>query len=531
MFDFHERINKNHIHLIFLFILSLNYLVPFILFGKITLFYHDSIDHEIVYNKIIGKYLGGDKEAISLFLNGEIQLQYLRRVFQPLIFLYVIFDTQLAYWITDILVKLTSYISFLVLAKKVNKNFFLCCLVSCFYAAINIPTHNSFGQAIIPYLFYLSVFKENLKIKHYLIIIFFGLNSDLVMTATNIPVIGLLVLFLNKGKFFQFFKISSIFTLSILISNWNLIFTGIDSAMLHRSEFVRDSFNLFETISYFFISLMKIPPIGSSTFLITFPQTLIVIPLFFSFFFLKDKEFKTPLLVVILMSFFISLTKLNFFASIINESNNLIKTFTWDYLGHSFLFFYTFSIILLFKNKNFYSKSIFCLVTVSIFFLQINSSIVPFIKEKILKTDNYQNLYTFDGYYNFYNYSSIKKIVKNKRTISVGVDPMVAVYHGIKVIDGYHNTYPLSYKRQFRKIIEPELNIHPVFKSYYDNYGSRVYATLYHPINPKNIVLNFKEAKLIGADYVISKYPINSEDLRIISDKCKQKGLCLYYIK
>ena len=118
MFDFHERINKNHIHLIFLFILSLNYLVPFILFGKITLFYHDSIDHEIVYNKIIGKYLGGDKEAISLFLNGEIQLQYLRRVFQPLIFLYVIFDTQLAYWITDILVKLTSYISFFGTRKK-----------------------------------------------------------------------------------------------------------------------------------------------------------------------------------------------------------------------------------------------------------------------------------------------------------------------------------------------------------------------------------------------------------------------------
>ena len=29
MFDFHDRINKNHIHLIFLFILSLNYLVPF----------------------------------------------------------------------------------------------------------------------------------------------------------------------------------------------------------------------------------------------------------------------------------------------------------------------------------------------------------------------------------------------------------------------------------------------------------------------------------------------------------------------
>ena len=84
----------------------------------------------------------------------------------------------------------------------------------------------------------------------------------------------------------------------------------------------------------------------------------------------------------------------------------------------------------------------------------------------------------------------------------------------LNVIDGYHNTYPVPYKKQFRKIIEPELNIILYFKKYYDNYGSRVYATLYHPQNIKNIVLNFKEAKLIGAEYVISKYPIDNEDLR-----------------
>ena len=51
------------------------------------------------------------------------------------------------------------------------------------------------------------------------------------------------------------------------------------------------------------------------------------------------------------------------------------------------------------------------------------------------------------------------------------------------------------------------------------------------PLTLKILFSIFKEAKLIGADYVISKYPINSEDLRIISDKCMQKGLCLYYIK
>ena len=38
--------------------------------------------------------------------------------------------------------------------------------------------------------------------------------------------------------------------------------------------------------------------------------------------------------------------------------------------------------------------------------------------------------------------------------MSVGLDPMVAVMSNIRVIDGYHNIYPLSYKVKFRKIIE-----------------------------------------------------------------------------
>ncbi|MEL1233850.1 MAG: DUF6044 family protein, partial [Candidatus Neomarinimicrobiota bacterium] len=47
--------------------------------------------------------------------------------------------------------------------------------------------------------------------------------------------------------------------------------------------------------------------------------------------------------------------------------------------------------------------------------------------------------------------------------------------------------YPLDYKKKFRKIIEIELDNFPKFKDYYDNYGSRVYASLYEPKDKKNI--------------------------------------------
>ena len=47
------------------------------------------------------------------------------------------------------------------------------------------------------------------------------------------------------------------------------------------------------------------------------------------------------------------------------------------------------------------------------------------------------------------DYNFIKNIVKNSRVMSVGLDPMVAVMNNIRVIDGYHTIYPLSYKIKF----------------------------------------------------------------------------------
>ena len=160
---------------------------------------------------------------------------------------------------------------------------------------------------------------------------------------------------------------------------------------------------------------------------------------------------------------------------------------------------------------------------------QINSSIVPFIKEKILKIENYQNIYTFKDYYYFHDYVSIKKIVGNKRTLSVGLDPMVAIMNNINVIDGYAPLYPLSYKKKFRKIIAKQLENNLNFKNYYDNYGSRVYTSLYNS-NSEGFFLDFKEAKKLSAKFVISKYRLNSDDIALIYGDC-ERTICLYEIR
>ena len=89
------------------------------------------------------------------------------------------------------------------------------------------------------------------------------------------------------------------------------------------------------------------------------------------------------------------------------------------------------------------------------------------------KNENFNNSInkTFDNYYKFENYAFIRNIVKNSRVMSVGLDPMIAVMNDIKVIDGYHTIYPLSYKIKFRKIIERELENNIKLKNYYDELG------------------------------------------------------------
>ena len=54
-----DKKKKINWHLFFLFIFSLSYLIPLILFKDFTLFISDALDSEIVYNHVIGKILGG----------------------------------------------------------------------------------------------------------------------------------------------------------------------------------------------------------------------------------------------------------------------------------------------------------------------------------------------------------------------------------------------------------------------------------------------------------------------------------------
>ena len=118
---------------------------------------------------------------------------------------------------------------------------------------------------------------------------------------------------------------------------------------------------------------------------------------------------------------------------------------------------------------------------------------------------------SFSRYYRFEDIRKVKESMNDSLgpVLSVGFDPMIFPMNGVASIDGYYNLYPLSYKKEFKSVIQKSLRAAGREK-YYDRWGSRVYA--FHPINEEGLI-NFCAAQNLGAKHVVSKKKINHHAL------------------
>ncbi|WP_248734683.1 DUF6044 family protein [Neobacillus rhizosphaerae] len=107
------------------------------------------------------------------------------------------------------------------------------------------------------------------------------------------------------------------------------------------------------------------------------------------------------------------------------------------------------------------------------------------------------------------------------RVASIGIHPAVSQYNGFYTLDTYNNFYPLSYKHQFRKIIEKELAKNKTIRKYFDQWGGRCYIftaqigkryMIKKDSNRhlKNLELNTDMFKEMGGRYIFSAIPIDN---------------------
>jgi hypothetical protein len=105
---------------------------------------------------------------------------------------------------------------------------------------------------------------------------------------------------------------------------------------------------------------------------------------------------------------------------------------------------------------------------------------------------------------------------------------MVAAFHGISVIDGYHYLYPLTYKRNYYNVISEQLVGSAKGPEYFNEWGSRAYSFVE---NKNKVLINFDAAAKLNAQYVISSFDVSHPRLLEIALECSSiDGFHLYKI-
>jgi hypothetical protein len=133
----------------------------------------------------------------------------------------------------------------------------------------------------------------------------------------------------------------------------------------------------------------------------------------------------------------------------------------------------------------------------------------------------------------------IGKDKQSYRVCSLGIHPSIALYNGFYTLDGLLPNYPLSYKHQFRKLIEKELKKNGTYRQYFDEWGSRFYVfsselqplgtdafeltksamSAYKP-HVKSLDFNTGAFKAMGGQYLFSAIEIeNAEQIGLHLEK------------
>lgn len=567
MMNLFESKYQNHFY--FILLIAIHYLFSIIFTGQVIIDPHDNLEIVVVYDHIISNIYKGDIEKISYFLSGEIKWYNLDKLFYPINILHYVLNEKLFYFTNDILTKLFAYFSFYLLAKSLGVTKFNSALGGVLYSSliyIKIPL--GLALPFLPYILYLLLNKNKLSKKHYFLLFFIGLNSSMIEDVFAVALlIPLSYLISDKNKNLSLYiQIFLLIFIPAILTDIHLVIGSMIGDPIHREAWNVNHENIIITFLTSLKGFLNFN-LKSPLFIFYLPLSILSILLLVLPIFLKEKKIK----LLIFFIFFILILKSIFGTGLLN---NIFVGILEILRGYNFqrvdrIIPLIFSLILIFyishlKNKKI--KNLLYFITFfSIIFIQLKTPLPAisknyfkknmhiekfneaknnFLEKKYIKfikiisnkknyTTNKTSLgksinYTFDSYYRFKDYEFIKKIVKDSRVMSVGLDPMIAVMNDIRVIDGYHTIYPLSYKIKFRKIIEKELDKNIKLKNYYDDWGNRVYAFY---TDKNNLMLDFKSAKTLGADYIISKFPIKNEELKIICYNCnKSDDIFLYKI-
>lgn len=523
-------------------------MLPGILLGENAIFtYHDQLDGELIAYVLQARHLsfGG---TLPEFMNGASKTA-LTMPAPAAVLLFLVFDAEVALTMMLFLGRIAGYIGMFLLVREVTRRESVAVLLGILYGLLPFLPVYGLSQFGIPLLFwcYLQIREGKHLLPAYLYTCFFALNSSLVLVGYGILGMGVLVLlwklFRNRHKAEELqaarqgaMRIFGMWLLLLgiyIAENARLLaemFFG--NTISHKAEYVLTASNFVEN----FIGYLTSGGQHSEDYhflLLLAAMLCLVIGLSLHRSWSAVERYYKPMAICLgWNALFLALSALWGAAPgiAIRENLSALGAFQLDrllWIAPTFwylIFGCALAIVLSVVDERKVLGAV-GLVACGIAYLATGAQVLLAgdIKTNVQKLRNSDyGILSYSDYFALGVMDQVEEYLsettglapESYRVVSLGVDPVAALYQGFYCLDGYSNNYSLDYKHAFREVIAPELAKSDYLTQYFDDWGNRCYlfsaeAPAYYTIEKGefaflDLQIDTDALKKLGGKYILS---------------------------
>jgi hypothetical protein len=486
-------------HRLFLTLLAARFAVPLILWGSIAAGVHDNLDSEVVYSAVIGRFwaAGADPAAFSVFLGGTLGWADFARTLHPLGLLYAAFPPVWAYALTEAALLVLAYAGFRLLlgALGLQGGAVLACL-----AAFGL-SYSSYGAGLAgaPLLLALLFRAAPLRGWEWGIVGLLGLNSAFALHGLFLP-LAALALAAMAGRWPGAGRAAGILALYLaasLAASAGLVLSVLSGVPSHRADWV-PVLSATPLADWATGTLANLATLGSAYHAVITPALHVPVVVLAA---LWCGLRRAALVLAGLVALAVAVQLAEPMAA---ARLGALGSIQW----HRFLLFAPMLALVLAAMVPGRAVRVALalalgqavLAGIGIGPAALKGAVPPDRVAAIRATlkaegrmaalqqagaalaalrpaDLARGVETWNRHTRPDSYACLRAALAAdgaRRVLSHGPDPMLAPLHGIPAIDGYHNHYPLAWKRAFRPVIAARLAADPALAAYYDGWGSRI---------------------------------------------------------
>ncbi|WP_281274533.1 DUF6044 family protein [Mesobacillus subterraneus] len=518
------------------------FLSPYFILGENAhIRVHDNLDSNLAWYKVLaesGQIAGSVKSEIPQIING-LPRNAMGTEYSLIVWLYVWFPTMVAYGISQAITRFIAFLGMYLLLKdhyiQESSQSFIRVGAALAFALTPFWPSGMLSTLGMPLALWAFLHIRNGKGAgfHYLALTLLPFYSSIVLGffffLTAMGLFWLTDVIRGRGWNLRFLLAIAYMTLVYLITDYRLVYSFLfDNVPNSRDEYFHARLTFWHsvrlTIKNFILGHTHVMTI----------HTLIILPVTIAALFLiwKRKRWKEKRTFVFLFLLNIILSAWYAFWFYkgwlpLTKRFHFLDTFNFA----RFHFLRPLVIYLLFAiglkiiwHEKILRRSVPWLISAQILLLLMTNEEIVYKSKPSVK-----EFYAVQQFEEIRNY--IGKPQESYRVASIGLHPAIAQYNGFYTLDTYNNFYPLSYKHQFREIIESELVKNKRIRVYFDEWGGRCYLFtdelgkhyMFKKNSKKrirNLQFNMEPFKQMGGEYIFSSIPIeNAAENNLVLNK------------